>query len=217
MTRRPWTPKVLVVAVGILLAFASSIAADEPPSDKGQSAEQKQGQEQPPAGGEPALKSQAPAKGGSSLAAAAAGIKLTQPASDGSVVISNASLKKSASKGTVSVGGGVTSASAAAKPAPASAAGEKENPANAVVQQYNEQLRTVEGLEARLKNFDEQLKAPARDPHYAYVTGRPHDRAPGVQDPASVQRDALAKQLEAERTKLNTLREQARRQGIELH
>jgi hypothetical protein len=215
MTHRLWLARACVIALGLLLTLAVPAAADDPRAEDKRPAETQQDQEQPPASKEPALKSQAPAKGGNSLAAAAAGIKLKQPASDGTLVISNANLQKSGDKGTVSVGGGVTAASGGQKAAVSTASG-TSNPANALVQQYNEQLSTVESLEKRLENFDDQLKEPARDPHYPYVTARPHDRSPGVQDPASAQRDALAKQLETERTKLNTLRDQARRQGVRL-
>lgn len=213
MTTRVRTAGWAAIALGISLSLGFPVAADDQKAAEKQPAAQ--AQEQAPASDQPALKSQAPAKSGNSLAEAAARIKLTQPASDGSLVISNANLQKAGAKGSMSVGGGVTAASGGEKPTGAtSSAG--TNPANALVQQYNEQLRTVESLEARLKNFDEQLEAPARDPHYPYVTARPHDRAPGVQDPGSAQRDALAKQLEGERAKLNTLRDQARRQGVQL-
>jgi hypothetical protein len=215
MTHRLWSSRAFVITLGLVLAFGFPAAADDPQVDEKQPAANQQEQTQSTTSEEPELKSLGSAKGGSSLAAAAAGIKLTQPPSDGAPVISNANLQKSGGKGAMSVGGGVSAASAAQATGSATAKG-GSNPANALVQQYNEQLRTVESLEARLKNVDEQLEPAARDPHYPYVTARPHDRAPGVQDPASAQRDAVAKQLEAERAKLNTLRDRARRQGVQL-
>jgi hypothetical protein len=215
MTYRLCFARAFVITLGLALMFGSPVAADDPQSQDEKPAETQQEQQQA-ADEEPTLKSQPSPKGGNSLAAAAAGIKLTQPTSEGALVISNANLRKSGDKGTVSVGGGVTAASGGQHSGVSTATG-GTNPANTLVQQYNEQLRTVESLEARLKNIDEQLEEPARDPHYPYVTARPHDRAPGVQDPASAQRDGLAKQLEAERAKLNTLRDQARRQGVRLN
>jgi hypothetical protein len=215
MTSRLPTLRWVVFAISLAVSLGSPVAADDQQAAEQRPADEKQGQERASASDQPALKSTAPAKNGSSLAEAAARIKLTQPASEGSLVISNANLQKSGAKGTMSVGGGVTASPAGPKPGATTSTG-GANPSNALVQQYNDQLRTVESLEVRLKNFDEQLKEPARDPHYPYVTGRPHDRAPGVQDPASAQRDALTKQLEAERAKLNTLRDQARRQGVRL-
>ena len=215
MIHRLWTACAFVITLGSGLLLGASAAADDPQAQDEKPAATQQ-EEQPSSAEKPTLKSRPAAKGSSSLAQAAAGIKLTQPASDGALVISNANLQKSGDKGAVSVGGGVTSAPGGQKPAAMTSTG-GTNPANTLVQQYNEQLRTVESLEARLKNIDEQLEEPARDPHYPYVTARPHDRAPGVQDPASAQRDGLAKQLEAERAKLNTLRDQARRQGVRLN
>ena len=204
----------LAIVLGLVLTVASPLVADQQ-EGRQEPAQAEAGSAQPAGGDAPALTSQSAPKKGSSLAEAAARIRLTQPTSDGSLVISNATLKKSGASGSMSVGGGVTAAAGGQQAAPAGSA-EGTNPANALVQQYNEQLRTVESLEVRLKNFDEQLKQPARDPHYPYLTSRPHDRAPGVQDPAGAQRDALVQQLEAERVKLNTLRDRARRQGVPL-
>jgi hypothetical protein len=215
MTSRLPTVRWAVFAIGLAVSLGSPVAADDQQAAEQRPADEKQGQEPASASDQPALKSTAPAKNGSSLAEAAARIKLTQPASEGSLVISNANLQKSGNKGAMSVGGGVSASSAGQSPGGTTATG-STNPANALVQQYNDQLRTVESLEVRLKNFNEQLEVPARDPHYPYVTARPHDRAPGVQDPASAQRDALTKQLENERKKLDTLRDRARRQGVQL-
>jgi hypothetical protein len=215
MTPKMRTVRWVVIVFGLALVLGSHAVADDQKAVETQPAGEKQEQAQAPSTDQPALKSNAPAKGGNSLAAAAAGIKLTQPTSEGALVISNANLQKSGDKGAMSVGGGVTATTGVQKQAGSTSTG-GTNPANALVQQYNEQLRTVENLEARLKNIDDQLEAPARDPHYPYVTARPHDRAPGVRDPASAQRDAVAKQLETERAKLDTLRDKARRQGVPL-
>lgn len=215
MTRRHWRVRGGLIAIGVVLSVGSLALAEEPPADEEQPANTQPAETQQPAAEEPALKSQSPTSQGNSLAQAAARIQLKQPTSDGPLVISNANLQKSGATGAMSMGGGVSAASSGQTTGAASAPG-STNPANTLVQQYNEQLRIVESLEVRLKNFDTQLKEPARDPHYPYVTSRPHDRAPGVQDPASAQRDALTKQLEAERKKLGTLRDRARRQGVQL-
>ena len=102
MIQRLWLARAWVIGLGLLLAVALPAAADDPQAaEDTRPAETHQGQEQPAAAEEPVLKSQAPAKGGNSLAAAAAGIKLTQPASDGTLVISNANLQKSGGSGAV--------------------------------------------------------------------------------------------------------------------
>ncbi len=153
-----------------------------------------------------------------SLAAAAARIHLRRPADEGRgpVVITNQNLGEVAGRGTVSEGGGVGSSSVVS----AAPAGDQQkgdvNPANELVGRYLEQTRTVEGLEARLKNFDQQLAKPARDPHNPQSQNSPQFRAPGVVDNAQKQRDEVAKQLAEERAKLEALRARARREGVEL-
>ena len=100
-----WTSIALVVGLAVGLPAA---ADDQKASDQQPAGEQ---QGQAPSPEQPALKSQAPAKTGNSLADAAARIKLSQPESGGSLVISNANLQKSGGKGVISEGGGVSAAS----------------------------------------------------------------------------------------------------------
>jgi hypothetical protein len=209
------------IAVGLMVLPAIPVAAeDEARTQSSTEADQAETQER--AQEQPVLKSAAPAKTGSSLADAASKIRLQTPAQEGGLVISNHTLQKPGAMGTLSVGGGVSAATGSKTSGTTSAAGAKQgapgsdNPLNALVQQYHEQLAVVQGLEARLEKYDEQLAEPARDPHYPYVTNRPQDRAPGVQDPAKGQRDLLAARLDEERKKLDGIREQARRAGVKL-
>lgn len=153
-----------------------------------------------------------------SLAAAAARIHLRRPPDEGEggVVISDQNLRQMAAEGTVSEGGGVGGSVVTGDKPAAGEQGGAVNPASALVGEYLQQKRTVDGLEERLKNFDQQLAKPASDPHFAQSQNSPQFRAPGVVDRAQKQRDDLAKQLAEERAKLDGIRERARRDGVEL-
>ncbi len=153
-----------------------------------------------------------------SLAAAAARIRLHRPADEGKgpVVITNQNLGEVAGQGTISEGGGVGSSPVVSAEPDGNQQKSDVNPANELVSRYLEQKRTVEALEARVKNFDEQLAKPPRDPHNPQSQNSPQFRAPGVVDNAEKQRDEVAKQLAEERTKLDALRARARREGVEL-
>jgi hypothetical protein len=216
MTARTGHGAALAWALAALL-IAIPASAEEP--RQGEETESKETAEQAQ---QVTLKSKKPSSGKNSLAAAASKIRLQRPEGEGSsaFVITDENLKRVSSKGNVSVAGG---GQAAAEPGAATgsaagtatAAGE-ENPANAVVQQYQEQTRTVRGLEERLKLYDEQLEEPSRDAHYPYTHRSPHLRAGGQQDRATAKRDEVAKQLEQEKKKLDAIRSQARREGIQL-
>ena len=213
--------RIASITLGICLLMGFTVLAeDEQEGTDTDKAAQVQASE--PAAEQPILKSEKAPAQGSSLAAAASKIRLQQPSGEGGLVISNATLKKTEGQGSVSVGGGVTASGAptqkpgAGQGATSAVAAGSSNPLNALVEQYNQQKNVVLGLETRLKNYDEQLAKPSRDPHYPYLTHRPEDRAGGVQDPAKGQRDILAKRLDEERRKLDGLREQARRAGVKL-
>ena len=204
-----------VVALAAVLAGGALAMAEEPADSDGPVASEQQREQ-------PVLKTGSSAKG-SSLAQAASKIRLQRPASgDGSgLVITNDNLQKVGSKGNLSVSG---SSAAGTAPEPATSAAPDagpgtagaQNPANDMVRQFQEQQRAVDALEARLKNFDQQLAEPSRDPHYQSSHNSPHLRAGGVQDTAQTRRDQLAKELESEKKQLEALREQARRNGLEL-
>jgi hypothetical protein len=203
------------VAMAAALACGPLAVAEEPTdSDRPVASEQQPEQ--------PVLKTGSSSKG-NSLAQAASRIRLQRPASgDGSgLVITNDNLQKVGSKGNLSVSG---SSAAGAAPEPATSvapdagpgAAGAQNPANDMVRQFQEQQRAVDALEERLKNFDEQLAQPSRDPHYQSSHNSPHLRAGGVQDTAQTRRDQLAKELESEKKKLEAIQEQARRNGLQL-
>jgi hypothetical protein len=211
-------------SVGWLLAIiaiaALPVAAEDPPEETQgeQATQQATGQE---SSSEPVLKSKPSTSSGNSLAAAASRIKLQKPAGEAGsgLVISNDNLKRAGSGGVMSVGSGATQAPAAqpsaASPEQGAAAG-ADNPANALVAQYHQQKQNVDLLTERLENYDKQLAQPNRDAHYADYHSSPHNRAPGVQDVNQLQRDALAKELEQEKKKLDALKKQAADEGIVL-
>jgi hypothetical protein len=210
--------------VGWLLAImaivAFPVAAEDPP-EQNQDEQAPQEATTKESATEPVLKSKPSSGSGNSLAAAASRIKLQKPAGDAGsgLVISNGNLKRAGSGGVMSVGSGANQAPTAQqkKASPEQAAAEgAENPANALVAQYHDQKKNVDLLSERLKMYDEQLAQPNRDPHYADYHNSPHSRAPGVQDTNQLQRDALAKQLDQEKKKLDALKRQAADDGIVL-
>jgi hypothetical protein len=217
----------MALLLGVLALAPFGVAADEPahqeeqPKERAQ--EQEAGEAEPvkPAANAETLKDSRPVVSGNSLAAAASRIRLNRPAGEG-VVISNDNLDDVAAEGTVSVAGGVASTPPATAAAPqepgqpAAPGGEAGNPANALVAQYQEQQRTVKGLEERLANFDSQIAEAPEDPHYPQSQSSPQNRAPGVQDRAQMQREALAKELDQARKALDQIRRRARREGVEL-
>ncbi len=206
---------VLCGLLGLAALAAVPALAEDPTTDDARATEARAATAEP-AQAEPSLKSKAPPGTTNSLAAAAAKIRLNRPEGSSGLVISNDNLARVSSQGTVSVAGGVQAGSVPSPSTAGATAEGADNPANAMVQQYHQQKATVEGLEARLKHFDEQLAKPSTDPHYPNIQNSPHLRAGGVQDPAQAQRDNVAAQLAAERKKLDALRNQARRDGVPL-
>jgi hypothetical protein len=205
--------------LAVVLMIGVPAAAEDPPqATEGEASPQEaveQGSQD-----QPVLKSKASSGQANSLAAAASKIRLQRPAGDGSpgLVITNDNLKQTGAKASLSVAGGggqAAAAQSAGATTQATAAG-TGNPANALVQQYLQQKRNVDLLEERLKSYDEQLKQPNRDPHYADYHSSPYNRAPGVQDSAQMKRDDIAKQLAQEKQKLDAIRNQAQREGIQL-
>jgi hypothetical protein len=209
--------RCVVIAIGFALLIGFPLVADEQQKKTSESTNSTATNEK--AGEQPVLGSAASGTS-NSLASAASKIKLQQPSSNGAVVITNETLKKTQGKGAVSTGGGTTVTTETQPAGPAATASQPVpgagNPLNALVEQYHQQLAVVQNLETRLKNFDKQLANPARDPHYPYLTHRPQDRPGGVQDPAQGQRELLAKDLEGERKKLDAIKDQARRAGLKL-
>jgi hypothetical protein len=217
-TRARGTVATAWILAAALMMGVPAVAEDPPEGTEGETSSQQaaeQGSQD-----QPVLKSKASSKQANSLAAAASRIRLQKPAGDGSsgLVISNDNLKQTGAKASMSVagGGGQTAAARSAGTTSQATAAGAGNPANALVQQYHQQKRSVDLLEERLASYDEQLKQPNRDPHYADYHSSPHNRAPGVQDSAQKKRDDTAKQLAQEKQKLEALRRQAVDAGVSL-
>ena len=152
-----------------------------------------------------------------SLAAAAAGIRLQTGGEDesGALVITDQNLKAAGAGGAISQGSAVAVQPGAQAVAPqAQVAAPATAGANDLAARLLAQQARVDELAAQLQAMDEQLAAPPTDPHYPKVDNAPQMRAPGVVDPARGQRDALAAQLEAERSALEALRAQAATAGV---
>jgi hypothetical protein len=209
--------------VGRILMMVSMIgipvmAEDPPEGTQGEPSSQEEAKQASQE--QPVLKSSSSSKQANSLAEAASRIRLQKPAGERSsgLVITNDNLKQTGAKASVSVAGGGEQSSAtqsAGSTTQATSAG-TGNPANALVQQYHAQKRNVDLLEERLASYDEQLKQPNRDPHYADYHTSPQNRAPGVQDNAQMKRDNTAKELAQEKQKLEALRRQAVDAGVSL-
>lgn len=219
MSRRsPVSLSLCVVGVlAVLLTGVAPVAAEDPPEKSGDANASTATSDQPAQNGQPELKAKTSSKRGNSLADVAGRIKLHKPDAEGGsgIVISDRNLQKVSAKGRISVAGTTEPASDQQAQPPEGAAGEaEENPANQLAKQYQEQKRKVAELEATLESYDKQLAAPNPDPHYAYSHQSPQNRAPGVQDPATVKRDETAKQLEQERTRLEQIRRQAEQAGV---
>lgn len=191
--RRRSEHHVLLAAL-LVLAPAIGVAADEP---------------------EP---TPAPTPVPGSLAAAAAGLKLQRSAEEGSaLVITDQNLKAAGAGAAMSEGRGATVPPTAGTTSPPVATPAVTAPqANDFGSQLLAQQAKVDELEARLAAMDRQLAAPSADPHYPKTDSAPQFRAPGVVDPAQAERDALAAQLEAERARLDGLRAQGEKVGIQL-
>jgi len=188
----------LLPAALLVLAGAMTAAGDEPQ------------QQTPP---EPT-----PTAVPGSLAAAAAGIRLQQPdaSATGALVISDQNLKSLGAGAAVSQGSGATVAQGPEGGAPQGAVAPAPAAANDLSAQLLAQQALVDDLAVKLQSMDAQLAAPPTDPHYPKFDTAPQFRAPGVVDSARGQRDALAAQLDGERTKLEDLRAQAATAGVTL-
>ena len=190
---------IRLLTAGMLLAVAASpfATADDPP------------QPTPPAATPTAVPG--------SLAAAAAGLRLQPAAEDGfgSLVITNQNLKATGAGAAVSQGA-ATVPPGPGPNAPQGPVAAAPAEANDLATRLLEQQARVDDIATRLQSMDQQLAAPPTDPHYPKVDTAPQFRAPGVIDPARGERDALAAQLEAERTKLEALRAQAASAGVTL-
>jgi hypothetical protein len=224
--RSPWIV-TLVMMLAVSLPMAVPALAEDPPEQPPEDPEKAEGAETP--GSEaPVLGSKTSTTKGSSLADVAGRIRLNKPAADGSgVVISNDNLSKVSSKGKISVAGSSTPASSAAgsgEPASTAGAGAAasadadaaKSPANELITRYFDQKNKVDTLQFRLDDIDRQLAQPSPDPHYQYEHNSPQNRAPGVQDQGAVQREEVAKELAAERAKLEAIRREAQQKGIPL-
>jgi hypothetical protein len=189
-------------------------SADEPPKEEN---------EAQAAQSEAPKQAATPTSTGSSLADAAAGIKLRQPAGgEGSgLVISDQNLKESGSGAALSQGagakisGGAASAGTQAQPAGGTSP-EASARANEIVQRYHAQLALVEGLEVRLANWNKLIAEGSPDAHYKKFSDSPQNRPPGVVDEAEGQRDLLAKRLAEEQQKLDAIRKEAKGAGVAL-
>jgi hypothetical protein len=149
-----------------------------------------------------------------SLADFAAKVKLkgTQ-GEDNKITIDNHNLSETSGRGTLSTGGGVSTGEAAAKDEKTKATG-SSGTASAQTElknDYAQQKAKVEAMEKSLADFE--AEAAKKDPHFANSA---HDRSPGTRAPDELTREKAGKELAAEKQKLEALRKQAEKDGVEL-
>jgi len=197
----------LLLAGGLTLGAAVTALAEDPPKDDPEQKAQQQEQTESRQGSAP--------KG--SLAAAASKIKLQKPADSesGGMVITDHNVKSAGSGAVVSQGSGSVSSGAAGSPAAsAGTTASSATRADKLASELLAQKAKVDNMEAQLASYDKQLEAPPVDPHYPQWSKAPQFRGPGVQAPATSERDEYAKRLEEERAKLEQLLKEAEGAGV---
>jgi hypothetical protein len=150
-------------------------------------------------------------KGG--LAAFAAKAELKGAGSgEGKITISNGTLAQTSDNGTLSVGGGVSAGAApGAGKEPASDVPGEPTAAEKWGKSFDEQQKKIAGMEKDLAAFDKQV-SDGTDPYY---DNNIQNRAPGQVDPNLLTRQRAQQEIEAEKAKLEEMRRQARRDGVD--
>lgn len=205
--------RVLVLALAVAisgLGFATlAFAQEESAGQEGSSAapaEEQQQQETtspPPDQNRLGVKKDKRTKA-KSLSDLAAQIKLKKPSEDeGSLVISNRELSKSSGGGTISYGG--TLAGGSSPDAPPEAKPKEISP---------EQQRVLDEQQSKVQELQrqkEQLERMLEIENNPYTNSGAHYRPGGIQSTTQVERDRVARELEAENAKLEKMKRRADR------